>query len=394
MKLRGVAWDHPRGLAPLQATAARYQREHPGFTLTWDARSLRSFEEQSIAELAEDYDIITIDHPFVGTAAEQGVLLPLDEFLPAEYLAEQLAGSTGDSHVSYQWAGRQWALAVDSAAQACAYRPDLFDRSGTVPPRTWPEVHELARSLPSGQRIAIPWNPTHLLCCFLSMCVNRLDAAITATSDVLSAWFEDGRAGNSVVAEVLTEMYALAEHVHPLSHRGDPILILNEMSARDEIAYVPVTFAYSTYSRARPGSALVRFGGIPSVGPVPNGSMLGGVGLAVSRQCQDPGAAVGYLQAVASPDWQRRIYFDAGGQPAHRSAWLDADVNREAADFFSGTLETVDLAFMRPRRPGYPEFQRRAGADLHELFAARSRPGQVADRLAALWSKGVESSDG
>lgn len=393
MELRGIAWDHPRGLAPLQATAARYQREHPGFTLTWDARSLRGFEEQSIAELAEDYDIITIDHPFIGTAAEQGVLLPLDEFLPAEYLAEQQAGSTGGSHASYQWADRQWALAVDGAAQACAYRPDLLNRSGMVPPRTWSEVHELARSLPSGQRIAVPWNPTHLLCCFLSMCVNRLDPAITATSDVLSAWFENGRAAHMVMADVLTEMYALAEYVHPLSHRSDPILILNEMSARDEIVYAPVIFAYSTYSRVRPGNAVVQFGGIPSVGPIPNGSMLGGVGLAISRQCEDPGAAVGYLQAVASSDWQRGIYFDSGGQPANRSAWVDPEVNRGAAGFFRKTLETVDLAFTRPRRPGYPQFQRWAGIELHELFSARARADQVADRLVTLWSKWVESSD-
>jgi multiple sugar transport system substrate-binding protein len=35
---------------------------------TWDRHSLRQFEEKPIAETAANYDLVNLDHPFVGDA--------------------------------------------------------------------------------------------------------------------------------------------------------------------------------------------------------------------------------------------------------------------------------------------------------------------------------------
>ena len=46
-------------------------------------------------------------------------------------------------------------------------------------------------------------------------------------------------------------------------------------------------------------------------------------------------------------------YVDAGGQPGLRQAWADPKVNGKTGDFFSGTLETLEKAYLRPRFDGF-----------------------------------------
>ena len=80
--LRGMTWAHTRGFVPMAATAQRYQELHPGVEIVWEKRSLRDFEEFPVEGLAARYDLLVIDHAFVGFAARHRVLQPLDELLP------------------------------------------------------------------------------------------------------------------------------------------------------------------------------------------------------------------------------------------------------------------------------------------------------------------------
>ena len=72
--LRGMAWDHPRGYDPMVATARAYEESNPGTQISWDKRSLQAFADFPIERLAEEYDLIVIDHPHVGLVARQGHL--------------------------------------------------------------------------------------------------------------------------------------------------------------------------------------------------------------------------------------------------------------------------------------------------------------------------------
>jgi multiple sugar transport system substrate-binding protein len=67
--LRGITWDHPRGLQPLLATAGAYAAHADGVVVEWEARSLLGFGEDPLEVLAGRYDLLVIDHPFVGEAA-------------------------------------------------------------------------------------------------------------------------------------------------------------------------------------------------------------------------------------------------------------------------------------------------------------------------------------
>ena len=70
--------------------------------------------------------------------------------------------------------------------------------------------------------------------------------------------------------------------------------------------------------------------------------------------------AVKYADYVAASRCQRALYFDSGGQPGHRAAWLDPEVNRRSNGFFEKTLTVLDRAWVRPRFNRYLEFQHRA----------------------------------
>src|SRR5829696_7345934 len=143
--LSGMTWNHTRGLLPLVATAQRFSELHLDVTIEWHKRSLQEFADAPIERLAERFDLLIIDHPFAGYAAGHPVLVPLDEHLPAGYLADQKANSVGASFASYVAGGHLWALPVDTATPVSGHRPDLLEKHGAAVPDTWDDLLALAR---------------------------------------------------------------------------------------------------------------------------------------------------------------------------------------------------------------------------------------------------------
>jgi multiple sugar transport system substrate-binding protein len=84
---------------------------------------------------------------------------------------------------------------------------------------------------------------------------------------------------------------------------------------------------------------------------------------------------------VASPDVQRGVFFQAGGQPGHRGAWVDPAVNAASSNFFLDTLETLDNAYLRPRYLGFMAVQDQAGTILYRFL---TEGGEIAPTLDAL----------
>ena len=122
------------------ATAQRFSELHPEVTIDWEKRSLQHFADLPVSNLVERFDLLMIDHPFTGVAAESGLLLPLDEYLSAEVLADLAKHSVGASHESYRFAGHQWALAIDAATPISGWRRDLLEVKGHSVPQTWNEL--------------------------------------------------------------------------------------------------------------------------------------------------------------------------------------------------------------------------------------------------------------
>ena len=164
LRLRGITWNHSRGYTPMVATAQRFSELNSGMEVIWENRSLQEFADQPIDQLAKRYDLLVIDHPWAGSAAAAGLLLPLDEHLPASFLADQAANAVGLSHQSYRLHGQHQAFAIDAATPVASWRPDLLPTSNL--PRTWDDLLKLARA----GKVLMPGVPVDTLMNFYMVC--------------------------------------------------------------------------------------------------------------------------------------------------------------------------------------------------------------------------------
>jgi len=354
-----MAWDHPRARNPLEAVSARWSASF-GEKVHWDARPLKAFEDQPLEQLATSYDLVLIDHPFVGTASRSGLIVPVDRWVDAAYLDDQARHSVGPSFASYRWAGGQWALALDAACQVSAVRTDLpAAQSGALLPRTWKEVAVLARALRDAPaRVALPLNPNHAYCAFLSVGVAAIGSEF---------WPIGARVHREAATDALQYLKNLAADVHPLSRSADPIAVSDRMTGTDEILYVPLMFGYSNYARPGFRARMISFGNAPQGGSGHIGSVLGGVGIALSAQSRMPDAAADLARTLVSPEVQTGLYVESGGQPGHAAAWDSAAANKLVSNFFTATRLTIEHAYVRPRVPGHRRFQELAGELIHNF---------------------------
>jgi len=351
--LRGMTWDHPRGTGPVRAATATWVQTHPEIAVAWDARPLRAFEDQPISELAVDYDLLMIDHPHVGAAVAQDALLALGDWIDDAFLRDQESCATGSSFASYAYAGQQWALAVDAAAQVGAYRADLLARVGAEPPRTWDDVAALARTTTGADaQLLLPLNPTHAWCTVLSIAQSRRDGEL-----------HTGRQWTDTFAEALEVLVALTPDLDPRSEHVDPIAAGELATTTDQVLGIPLAFGYVTFARTRQ-RRLTHVDAPRGAGGL--GSVLGGVGLALSGRSARPDLAAELARLIASPEFQHNRVVEAGGQPGHRSAWVDPHLDVTTNRFFSATIDSVDAAFVRPRGAGAAAVQRRCADIVHE----------------------------
>ncbi len=354
MKIKGITWDHPRGYQPLRAAAAEWGRR-TGMELQWDVRTLKEFGDMPVEKLVGLYDLIIIDHPYMGEAAAKALLLPLDEYLPDSFLGVQAAQSVGPSYDSYGWKGKHYALPVDAAAQVAVIRQDLADSIAWRPPVNTQQLRAAADALPKGRYMAVPMCPTDIWCVFLSLCAQQ------KAGEFITAAGIDEQAG----CYALEQLHAFTRFMHPHSLDMNPIQLLDRMSLEEEIIYSPFTFGYTNYSRRSAAGRRLLFLDAPRRSKDGLSTVLGGAGIAVSSRSSNRDACMEFIRYVLDPEVQRTIYYINGGQPAHISAWLDPLCNEDSGSFFSNTLHTMQHVYRRTGVPGFNRFQEQAADLVH-----------------------------
>jgi multiple sugar transport system substrate-binding protein len=85
---------------------------------------------------------------------------------------------------------------------------------------------------------------------------------------------------------------------------------------------------------------------------------------------------------------------DAGGQPGHRSAWLDEHANALAASYFADTLPGLDAGYLRPRYDGALIVQNEGGDMVWEALCSGGDPSELLDRLDALYRRSLAGDGG
>lgn len=349
-ELRGITWDHSRAFPPLVATAQRFGELNPGVRVTWEKRSLHAFGHANVAELAQQFDLVVMDHPWCGFAVDHNVFVDLNTCADPDVLAELHQQSVGNSAGSYLYNGQLIALPIDAATPVASYRPDLLAPANV--PQTWDELLSLAGK---GRVAASGFHVDLLL--HLVMLVVSLGGKPFESPD---EWATPDIAEHAM--QMLGELFRLLPKE---CLEWNPIAVYEHMTRYDDVIYCPFAYSYSNY--ARPGFALhpLANADLVSIGSnVRLRSVLGGTGVALSRNCKAKEQALAYMSYIASARVQNGIYVAAGGQPAHRAAWTDSNTNASAGSFFSQTLAATDRAYTRPRYNGFLQFQETAGLPL------------------------------
>jgi multiple sugar transport system substrate-binding protein len=372
VSLRGITWNHSRAYPPLTAVAQRFEELHPQIRIIWDKRSLDEFGHAGLAELARTYDLLIIDHPMLGEAHRDRILVDLIPYIPKTLLAEFESDSLGSSFASYRYADSLYALPVDAAAPAASYRPDLLERAGAQVPQTWNQLIELARR----GLVRMPGFAADLFLNFMAMCVSRGGFAGS-----------EGRLFHRQIASLcLEELRELASHMPDSIYSLNPIALYEAMASGNDFAYCPFAYVYSNY--ARPGFAdnILLFGDpVPLSDGTVLRTILGGTGIALSSASARIEAAIEFSVFAAGRDCQRHLYGICGGQPSSRSAWHDPLLNQISSNFFQRTFRSIETAWTRPRYPGYVALQREGGIPIAAHLRRETTTLQALESLDELY---------
>lgn len=379
--LAGITWDHPRGYAALaelerlDATADARYGAVPA-PVTWDRQPLTGFESRPIADLARRYDLLIVDHPGLGAAT--AALHPLEELFSPPELAAWADTAVGPSFGAYRYAGQQWALPLDAAAQICMIRPDLMDARPA--PTTWHEVAAAARELP----VALVLGGPHAMLTLLAICAAQGEPPVAETGGSPAGGLAEDQASRDAVLAALDLLADVSAHTDLAVAAGNPIGVLEAMAAGDAAACCPLVYGYVTYSE--PGRRPHRLTACDAPAWQPGGrpgSVLGGTGVAVSRRLAGEAVpvATAHLRRLLAGPVQAELVPRAGGQPALRVAWESDAVNAACGGFYRHTRKTIDQAWVRPRFPGWIAFQDQGSAVIREGLRRRNAPTQILRQL-------------
>lgn len=370
--LNGITWGHSRGITPLLAVSQRYSELHPDVELRWKKRTLQEFADFPIEELTKGYDLLIIDHPWVGCADATNCVLALNEYLSADYLRDQQTNSVGLSHISYNYNNKQWALAIDAATPAASYRKDLLSDV----PQTWDDVVTLAKE----GKVAVPAIPIDLLMNFYTFCIAHGKEPFQTEDEVIDA------ATGIKAIETMKELYSV---VDKKMFNHNPIAVAELMSTTNDYLYCPFAYGYSNYARKGYAEHLLHYTDVVSFNGKKLRTTIGGTGISVSAFSKHKEVAVDFAAMVTSGECQSTMYVQHGGQPGHRSAWTDPTANHLTNYFFTQVLPVMDNGYMRPRYNGYLHFQDHAGDPLQDCLEYDGDPAKALQEMNKLYQQSL-----
>ncbi|MDB5193636.1 MAG: carbohydrate transporter substrate-binding protein family [Segetibacter sp.] len=379
--LKGITWGHSRGITPLLAASQRFSELYPDVEINWKKRTLQEFADFPIEKLTEEYDLLIIDHPWVGCAAATNCVLPLEQYLSEDYLQDQLENSVGGSHESYNYKGHQWALAIDAATPAASYRADLFVKHNADVPTTWDEVIALAKK----GKVAVPAIPIDLLMNFYMFCIAHGTQPFANEDEVI-----DEEIG-LLALETMRELWGA---VDKKMFGYNPIAVAEQMTTTNDYWYCPFAYCYSNYSRVGYTNNILTYTDLvyfDEGGKLR--STIGGTGLAISAFSKNKDAALVFAEMVVGGSCQSTFYVEHGGQPGHAWAWKSSKANTLTNNFFTNVLPIMERGYIRPRYNGYLLFQDHAGDCIQQYLLNEGNQRDVLNEINQLYKQSLSKKN-
>jgi multiple sugar transport system substrate-binding protein len=368
LPLRGLTWDHPRGHGPLEALDAIDRRDAPEVRtatalrrrVQWRRQPLEGFESTPLAELAEEFDILIIDHPHIADAVDNNALVPLDELFEAEQLAEWRVRTVGPSFDSYTYRGQTWALSIDAATQVMAAR------ESTPMLDTWEDVAEFAADDNTLLCVAGP----HAFSTIISILVGMGEEPAGAEEFAEQA---------SLIDALEFLRFLRSRTINGLD-RLNPIQALTAMTAMPQLAVIPLVYGYVNFAT---GSAPLQFQNAPAWSPHGRrGAVLGGTGFAITPRGSSQSADIlDHARRLMDETLHSTLVPSAGGQPSAARAWESGEVNNSHGDFYRATRQTMDDSWVRPRRAGWQNFYDQSSCVVREVLSGAISPTLAAEEI-------------
>jgi multiple sugar transport system substrate-binding protein len=251
-------------------------------------------------------------------------------------------------------------------------------------PNTWEEVFDLAKTLASKNLyIGMALCPTDCLCSFLSLTA-RLGSPIQENKEALSNEMLNNKllVEPSIGLKALTMLRSMRDAFHPKALDWNPIALYDHMSEENDIAFSPLAFCYTNYSRIGFRKNILKYHTAPEI----NNTVLGGAGIALTSSCSNVHEAANYAAWICSDDVQSTIYVNAQGQPGNKMAWENKQANAITNNFFASTMPSLTNAYVRPRYQGWPKFQTFLGETIHAYLLHDTAPELVLEKLQAAYT--------
>ena len=359
--LRGRTWSSKRGYGGLAASGAAYARIRPDVRVQWeqlDFDALFLDSRRQFAAGSVDFDLLMLDHPWVGEFAVNRWLVDLDQLLGPEQRRDLEDDADPASLQSYRYEGGLWSLPVDAACQILSYRPDLVGSAAERLPGDWDTLIELGQSLHRPpNRCAFTHQfggPNHFLT-LLGMASALGDAPYSEPFRGLDR--EAGARGLDLLKRVWKlSIESQFESLEQLPQRTFPLML-----AGDSAAMCPGVFAYITYYEGV-GEGRLGIADMP-VMPETGGrtSLLGGMGLAIPSASPHREVAWEFAWFAMSREVQGGVYVNNGGQPGRVSALAEGYADTACAGFGPVLAGALEDCYIRPTPPGWHKAERVGG---------------------------------
>jgi len=381
-----------------------------------------------------DADAVIYPSALLGTLAEQHLIRPLNGAWLKDDPLETADLLQPPNSLEFTWDGQPFAVPLGSPQFVLLYRPNLFQRFGKQPPRTWEEYQQLAgffNNLQSLRKQANPQEEDAAPLVFVEPWSGAVEplapgwaarmllaraAAYAKHRDYFSVLF-DRETMEPLIAgppfvRALTQLVVAAKsepkdatsltpaNAARLLLTGHAAMAITWPSAAVQIAgeAVPVAFAnlpgateaynprHAAYEPRRPDEAV----------SVPLRGISGRVG-SVVRGTNSPEAAFQLLTWLTSKRWSSQVLPPSSATALFRDSQLDdpqlwsgqalsTAEARQYGDVLATALHQTDVVWM-PRIPGEAEYVAALDEAVKAAIDGKKSPQQALDESAAQWKQ-------
>lgn len=370
-QLRGITWNHPRGILPFVESSALYA-ERNQVAVEWEAFDWDEFRERQFKELGKAspyYDLIQYDHPWVGTYSSNQWLEPMDDYLSEEkkrYLDAEIPKVVVDSYI---WKEKLWALPVDMGAHVSLWRKEVLDSLGLGVPQSWEDVLETGKVLtecgyPRPYGFA---NKTYQGFLFFL----ELLAELGGIEEGFSKAFKSDK-----VVRALALMSELATFTHPDSIRWNPWDVVRAVADQDSVVAAPSVFGYVDAVTKYRFSETLTTQLVPRLDETGmRSSILGGVGMGINHATRKKRESFEYCWFNLERETCQMI-LENNGQPAVRVPSSSERID----DYMSALRRNVEVAFVRPRFSAWPNVEKEMGLVISDFLQGK-KPSYVVNEM-------------